>query len=205
MTEIQIPSTLTHTLSTLAVSKLKKKKRTNIETKSPLKYKNYKSIIMQKYKLKNKLKFSKLASVNSEKNIHNWPSNACGHSLPHSCVGRCHRIYTPLAKRFGSPQAQKSSAPPSPTLLPFMCSAEKGKTPFDGHARTSSYIHTHPHDRQHQQQVSTIVASGGVSQSTCLSSSENQLRVVICGSPPMREKKKKHTPRASSLFQSQQT
>lgn len=70
----------------------------------------------------------------------------CGCSLPHSCVGRCHRIYTPLAKRFGSPQKQKSSAPPSLTLFPFMCSAEKGKTPSAvSHTHSHKHVQTHTH------------------------------------------------------------
>lgn len=137
----------------------------------------------------------------------------CGCSLPHSCVGRCHRIYTPLAKCFGSLQEQKSSAPPSLTLLPFMCSAEKGKTPSTVtnthiHTRTSSDVHTHPHDRQHQQQVSMMVVSGGVSHSIYLSSSENQLHVVNCGSPPTQKKPQPKTKQKTFLahppfFQSQ--
>lgn len=149
---------------------------------------------MQKYKLAFQPKQNGFCKL--PENIHNWPSKVCECSLPHSCVGHCNRIYTPLAKRFGSPQAQKSSTPPSLTLLPFMCSAEKGKTPSTvspstSHTHTHSYIHTHPHDRQQQQQVSTMVASGGLSNSIYPSCSQNHLHVVICGSP-LTDKKKKN-------------
>lgn len=201
MTKIQIPSTLTHTLSTLC-QEMKRKW---------LKIEHIFRAITEVQKLEkcadnaeiqalqpNQTGFCKLPE-----NIHNWPSKVCGRSLPHSCVGRCHRIYTPLAKRFGSPQAQKSSAPPSLTLLPFMCSAEKGKTPstvslslFHTHTHTGLYLHTHPHDRQHQQQVSTMVVSGGVSHSRYPSCSENQLHVVIFGSPPT---EKRTTPNKTLL------
>lgn len=131
MTEAQIPSMLTHTFST-------HEKKMDTFFKPFLKEKNWLS-----NQTKLKLKFSALVSVNSPKNTNNWPRNVCGCSLPHSCVGRCHRIYTPLAKRFGSLQEQQSSAPPSLTLLPFMCSAEKGKTPSTvTHAEMLIYTHT---------------------------------------------------------------
>lgn len=51
------------------------------------------------------------------------PGNVCGCRLPRSCGSRCHRTYTLLAEDFGSPRAQKSSATPSPTPLPFTSAA----------------------------------------------------------------------------------
>lgn len=149
---------LTHTFNTCC-EEMKRKWTKREAIKPSLIYKNYKSIqIMKKYKLtfqpnQTEAEILLTGFCNLPKIIHNWPRNMCGCSLPHSCVGRCHRIYTPLAKRFGSLQEQKSSAPPSPTLLPFMCSAEKGKTPSTvtntrthTHTQAQMFIHTHTTD-----------------------------------------------------------
>lgn len=104
--------------------------------------------------LPNHLKFIHFPSARSHTN--SWethraglrlPGSVCGCRLPRSCGSRCHRIYTLLAEDFGSPRAQKSSAPPSPTPLPFTCAAaersrgesraeqRRGRSPFDSRTR----------------------------------------------------------------------
>lgn len=99
----------------------------------------------------NSLIFPALAPTNSWETHRaglQLPGNVCGCRLPRSCGSRCHRIDMLLAKDFGSPRAQKSSAPPSPTLLPFTCAAVERKTGEEGVplALAGLYVHTHPHE-----------------------------------------------------------